>query len=91
MKLIKAEDVQTLPRGRKADFDPKLLKVLGQIKDGNFGVLDEEFGKVEGKDERAKVAQTIRKHWTQVHGATKVTIRWNLEGFPQVGAAKNQG
>lgn len=87
MRLIKATDLSTLPRGRKATYDETLLDVLRQIKGDNFGVLDEEFGAVSDSAERAKVAGVIRKHWSKVHDS-KCTIRWSVEGFPQVGAAK---
>lgn len=87
MRIVKASEVSTLPRGRKATFDGNLLAILQQIKGDNFGVLDEEFGAVTDPTERAKVAGTIRKHWLKVHG-TKCTIRWSADGFAQVGAAK---
>lgn len=88
MRLVKATEITTLPRGRKAEFDGALLDVLAQIKGDNFGVLDEEFGSVVDKTERAKVAGVIRKHWAKVHGETRCTIRWSVDGFAQVGAAK---
>lgn len=87
MKLISANEVKTLPRGRKATFDDALLKALSQVKDGNFGVLDSEFGAV-AEDERGKVSATIRKHWAKSHNGGKCQIRWSPEGFAQVAAAK---
>lgn len=87
MRLVKANEVQTLPRGRKATFKPELLAALKQIKGGNFGVLDDEFGSVE-VDKRQAVAAEIRKHWKNLHGAdSNVSIRWSPDGFAQVGAA----
>lgn len=87
MRIVKAGEISTLPRGRKATFDGNLLDVLAQIKGDNFGVLDEEFGSVSDATERAKVAGVIRKHWAKVHG-TKCTVRWSQDGFAQVGQAK---
>lgn len=84
MKIIDASEVSILPRGRKATFDGDLLDALAQIPSGQFGVLDEEFGAVESKEDRSKVASTIRKHWEKVHGTT-CTIRWSVDGFAQVG------
>lgn len=86
MKIIKANEVQTLPRGRKATFKPELLATLKKITGTNFGVLDEEFGVVE-PSKRQAVSAEIRKHWSQVH-TTKCSVRWSPEGFAQVGAAK---
>lgn len=87
MRLIEASEVSILPRGRKAVYDGDLLDVLAQITGGQVGVLDEEFGAVTDPAERSKVAGTIRKHWERVHG-TKCSIRWSVDGFPQVYEAK---
>lgn len=87
MKVIKADEVKTLPRGRKATFNAELVKVLGQIKNGTFGVLDTEFKSVP-VDDRQKVSAEIRKHWAQAHPGTKCQVRWSPDGYAQVGFAK---
>lgn len=100
MRIIQATEVVTLPRGRKAEFEPTLLKAVGQIKPNTFGVFEQsEFPastkvtlpiSAESKTckaDRAKVAGLIRKHWEHVHGpkGPKVSVMWTLDGFPQVG------
>jgi hypothetical protein len=86
MRLIEASEVSILPRGRKATYDGDLLDAIAQIAPGQAGVLDQEFGPVDLAD-RSKVAGVIRKHWERVHG-TKCSIRWSVDGFPQVFEAK---
>jgi hypothetical protein len=86
VKIVKREDVKTLPRGRKATFNPELLATLKKITGTNFGVLDDEFGVV-APAKRQAVSAEIRKHWAQVH-TTKCSVQWSPDGFAQVGAAK---
>lgn len=86
MRTIQRDAIKSLPRGRKATFKPELLKVLGQIKGDNFGVLDDEYGVV-AADKRQAVAAEIRKHWSKVHG-TKCSVLWSLDGHANVGKAK---
>lgn len=85
MRIITTDQVKSLPRGRKAEVDETLVKALKTIKAGHFGLLD-EFGVVNGKEERAKVAGKIRKAWSVAQN-TKCSIKWSPEGYPQVGAA----
>lgn len=86
LRIVKADEVRTLPRGRKATFKPELLATLKKITGTNFGVLDDEFGVVDPAKRQA-VSAEIRKHWAQVHN-TKCSVRWSPEGHAQVGAAK---
>lgn len=88
MKLIKREDVKSLPRGRKAKFNTELLTTLKKITGQNFGILDDEFGVVP-QAKRQAVSAEIRKHWAQVH-KTKCSVIWTPDGFAQVGPAKDQ-
>lgn len=88
MRIIKASEVVTLPRGRKATFNADLVKTLKGLKAGSFGVLDEEFPAAVDKDTRAKVSGIVRKHWSAAHPGVKCAIRWTPEGFAQVGEAK---
>jgi hypothetical protein len=88
VKVLKADEVKVLPRGRKAKVDAELVKTLKTIKTGTFGLMDEEFGVVPAA-KRQSVQSEIRKHWTLAHGKdAKVTIRWSPEGYAQVGHAK---
>lgn len=96
MKVIQADQVAKLPRGRKAVFNADLVKSLKSIKAGTFGVLDASDLKGENlngaklpaktKEEKGKVGGVIRKHFEKAHDGTKAEIRWTEEGFPQVGA-----
>lgn len=88
LKIIKRDEVKSLPRGRKATFKPELLATLKKITGANFGVLDDEFGVVPA-DKRQAVSAEIRKHWAQVHG-TKCSVIWTPDGFAQVGAAASK-
>lgn len=88
MRLIKSEDVVSLPRGRKATFDGELLKVLASIKPGQFGLLDTEFPNVKTAGDKSKVSGIIRKHWAKSHPGTKVKVLWTPDNVPQVGQAE---
>lgn len=99
MKVISAEQVTKLPRGRKAVFNANLVKTLSTIKPGSFGVL--EAGDMKGenlngaklpaktKEEKGKVGGILRKHFEAAHKGAKAEIRWTEDGFPQVGAKAN--
>lgn len=63
--VIDESEVQVSRRGRTASFDPDLLDDLGSLKAGKAMDLTPYFGTVEQED-RAKVGQTIRKHWRAV-------------------------
>lgn len=91
MRTIAVESVSTLPRGRTATFDKVLLDSLKKVKAGQAGVLDEEFAQVPpgeaGKEARAKISASIRKHWKNVYGEdSDCTIRFSPDGFAQVWA-----
>lgn len=99
MRIIQATEVVTLPRGRKATFDPTLVKACQAVKPGTFGIFEQsEMPKdanivlpilADDKDVKAKravVAGLVRKHWAKAHGENvKVSILWTPDGFPQVG------
>lgn len=83
--VIKVEDVQKLPRGRKPELDETLVKTLASVKAGQAIVLDDEFGEVDA-DDRSTVSQTIRKHWKAAHGedGPKPSVNFSPEGLAQV-------
>lgn len=88
MRLIKSEEVVSLPRGRKVSFDGELLKVLASIKPGNFGLLDTEFPNVKTAADKSKVSGIIRKHWEKANPGSKCSVKWTPDNIPQVGAAE---
>jgi hypothetical protein len=85
-QIIKADQVTTLPRGRKAEYRDDLLALFGKLKPGQAVVLDEEFDPApgdEGKAARQKVGQTIRKHWDHAR-QDSCKINFTAEGVAQV-------
>lgn len=87
MRLIKSDEVVSLPRGRKATFDGNLLKVLASIKGDSYGVLDEEFPPTMDASKRSAISGTIRKHWEKANPGSKCSVKWTPDGVPQVGRA----
>jgi len=84
-RTIKVEEVRKLPRGRKANLDPKLQKALAALKPGSALILD-EFSPV-AEDQRSRVSQQIRNHWRSVR-EDKPSIAFSPEGDVQVFAKK---
>jgi len=87
--VIKIEDRVSTPRGRKANLDQKLVKLLTSEKlplDSAI-VLGESEGvtKTDPKTaERASVQNRIRSHWKAAGRTEPVSIRFRPDGFPQV-------
>jgi hypothetical protein len=87
--VIKIEDRKSLPRGRKADLDPKLVKLLTveKLPLDSAVVLGEAEGiatTAKPGPERQKVQTRIRSHWKAAGRTEPVSIRFTPEGQPQV-------
>lgn len=61
-EIIPVTEVRVSPRGRKTEYNEDLLKAFAALKEGQAIKLGELYGNVP-KNQRASVAQGIRKHW----------------------------
>jgi hypothetical protein len=84
-EFIDVADVQVVPRGRKPQIDADLADLLSRLPEGKAVRLSAKFGNVNGVEARAKVSQTIRKHWAHVR-QDKCRIDYTTDGVPQVRA-----
>jgi len=80
--IIAIEEISVSPRGRKAIINTELAEKLSKIPAGKAARLTGTFGSVP-KDKRAKVSQSIRKHWAHVR-SDQCQINYSAEGIPQV-------
>jgi hypothetical protein len=81
--FIDVSDVQVSRRGRQPQIDASLAELLSKVPSGKAVRLGGTFGSVQGTEARAKVSQTIRKHWAHVR-ADKCRIDYGTDGVPQV-------
>lgn len=81
-EVISLSDVKVSPRGRRKVINTALAETLGKVKAGQAVALRGTFGTVP-MEQRAKVSQTIRKHWQHVR-ADACRINYSPEGVPQV-------
>lgn len=63
-QVVKASDLKVSRRGRTAKRIPEVLTAIKNLAPGEALILD-EFGKVED-DEKSRVYQSVRAHWTDV-------------------------
>jgi hypothetical protein len=81
-EVISVEEVRVSPRGRRKVINAELAEKLSGIKSGQAVALRATFGAVPA-DQRPKVSQMIRKHWTHVR-TDACRIAYTPEGIPQV-------
>jgi len=82
-EIIPASEVRVSPRGRKTTYNQDLIKALKSLKAGQAIKLDPVYGSVP-KEQRASVAQNIRKHWKAAR-EDECRIDWDSEtGIAQV-------
>lgn len=81
-EIISVEQITVSPRGRQKVIDAALADKLAQIKPGQAVALRGTFGQVP-VDQRAKVSQIIRKHWTHIR-TDACRINFSPEGVAQV-------
>lgn len=63
-KIVKASDLKTARRGRKAERIASVLEAMKSLGTGDALVLD-EFGAVD-ESEKSRVYQSVRAHWGDV-------------------------
>lgn len=81
-EVIEIEDISVSPRGRKPEINSALADTLSKVPAGKAIRLAGTFGNVPQAD-RAKVSQSIRKHWAHVR-PDGCRINYSSEGVPQV-------
>lgn len=95
---ITQDQVRTSPRGRKANVDPALVKLLTEkaLPEGKLVILGEDEGIVPTSGpgpERSRNNNRIRRHWTEAGREGSPSIRYrpmDVEhgGLPQVSVPK---
>lgn len=89
-QFISVNEVDVRPRGRTAEVDQALVDTLAKLTAKQAVALSDTFGEVNGADDdettrmRAKVSQTIRKHFALAHPGKRPRIDYSTTGVPQV-------
>lgn len=94
-ETISVADVVKSPRGRQAELDDVLLDAFATITDDETALRLNGYDSVslgigpDGKDNRAKVSNVIRKNWDHVDGQMyKSKVNFATDGTPQVQRGK---
>ena len=84
-EFIDEGDMEFVPRGRKSNVSPELVKALTQLKKGQACKLTGmkvDLKLANAKTEKARISATIRQASKQAKVA--IVIRWSGDGTPQV-------
>jgi hypothetical protein len=79
-QVIKADEMEVTPRGRKSSVSPDLIKAISRLKAGE--ALKVSAYKATSKKDKGRVSARIRQ--AAKAAGVSVKIFWTLAGVPQV-------